>query len=253
VLRWLLGLLAAANLVVWAWTQPSVAALLGLPAWDSQREPERLTRQVRPEAIRLVPEPQKAASASDLAATTAQAAASAAPPDTLASAATTALAASGSAPAAGRVCIQQGPLTDEQFRATTAVLGQLGLRSDAWFDMRRELPGRWAVYMGRFTDTEQMQKKRDELRRLGVAHEPLLKHPSLSPGITLGEFDAEAGAKVGLETLQKRGVRTARVVQVAAPATEHRVQLEGLQADTGSRVRNSAAAAQGAWGLCTPP
>jgi hypothetical protein len=47
-------------------------------------------------------------------------------------------------------------------------------------------------------------------------------------------------------------VRTARVVQLAPPATEHRIQLDGLLADMGSRVRNSDAAAQGAWGLCTP-
>jgi hypothetical protein len=275
VLRWLLALLIAANLGVWAWSQAAITHALGLPAWDSQREPERLARQVHPEAIRLLPAPSKRAAASTPASgassgaaeadsASASAPGSASPSAPAASApdpksASAALvpppgvSVAGSAPA-NTVCMQQGPLNDTQFQATTTALSQLGLRSDAWVDIRRELPPHWAVYMGRFVDGEQLQKKRDELRRLGIPHEALLKHPTLSPGLTLGDFDAEAGAKGGLEQLQRRGVRTARVVELTPSATEHRVRLEGVKPDSASRIRaNPAAAAQGAWGLCGSP
>ena len=56
MLRWLVIALLVANLGFWAWKQPSIAQALGLPQ-QQDREPERLLRQIRPDAIRLVPLP----------------------------------------------------------------------------------------------------------------------------------------------------------------------------------------------------
>ena len=54
MLRALLIALVLANLAVWAWRQPAVAHALGLPGPDSQRDPDRLNRQINPQAVRVL-------------------------------------------------------------------------------------------------------------------------------------------------------------------------------------------------------
>ena len=43
-----------ANLLFWAWHYPPAAQALGLSGAEAGREPERLQRQVNPQAIRLL-------------------------------------------------------------------------------------------------------------------------------------------------------------------------------------------------------
>jgi len=54
MLRWAVAVLLLANLGFFAWTQGWLDPLVGAPA-DSEREPERLARQLRPEAVKLLP------------------------------------------------------------------------------------------------------------------------------------------------------------------------------------------------------
>lgn len=61
MLRLLAGLLLAANLAFFAWTQGWLSPLL-MPPMSSEREPERLTQQLRPASISLL-DPQAAADA----------------------------------------------------------------------------------------------------------------------------------------------------------------------------------------------
>ena len=114
MLRALLIALVLANLAAWAWRQPAVAHALGLPGPDSQRDPDRLNRQINPQAVRVV----RGAPAAS--ATAASAAA----------------------------CLQAGPLSEAALAPALAQLRALGLQSGQWLDQRQESGGRWVVVMG---------------------------------------------------------------------------------------------------------
>lgn len=231
MLRWLFAILVISNLLYWAAHQEPVLQALGLPHWDSAREPTRLARQVHPERLVPVAAPLPASEPE--------------PPAASVAAAVPAIPS----------CLQSRALTDEQVAAVTRQLGQAGLRSDRWLDIRRELPGRWAVYMGRYTDNDLLQRKLEELRRLKLSPEELVNHAQLSPGLTLGQFDTEADAKVKLGQLQSRGVRTARVVVLKPPQVEHRLRLENLPAAVAEPLLKSvpAAAVSAGWADCSAP
>ena len=72
-------------------------------------------------------------------------------------------------------------------------------------------PARWIVYMGRYPSTEALNKKKAELRYLGVSFQTPL-NPALELGLSLGGFKSEEEAGEFRDGLVQRGVRTARVV-----------------------------------------
>jgi hypothetical protein len=53
MMRWLVVVLIVANLGYYAWSQGAFAAFGAQPARLSEREPERLSRQVRPQALEI--------------------------------------------------------------------------------------------------------------------------------------------------------------------------------------------------------
>jgi len=71
------------------------------------------------------------------------------------------------------------------------------------------------VYMGKYPSAEALVKKRAELASLNLKFEPL-SNPALEPGLSLGGFDTQGAANAELAHLNRRGVRTARVVQERA-------------------------------------
>ncbi|HSI58666.1 MAG TPA: hypothetical protein VLA16_14000 [Ideonella sp.] len=212
MLRLLVALLLLANLVFWALSRDDVARALGLDS-PSDREPARLARQIRPEAVKLL----------------------------------TAAGASGPAASAAVVlsCLESGPLSDAEAAVATRELQQAGVPAGAWIDMRRELPGRWLVYMGRFADREQVRRKSLELQRLSLPFEEVLDMPELSPGLLLGSFDNDAEAQARLAQLRARGVRTARVLPPSAPGAEHRLRVDRLAPEQRARLQALAASAAG--------
>lgn len=245
MLRLLVAALLIANLLFWAWHQPAVTEALGLaPPADREREPERLRKQVRPEAVRLLPP--------DLATTGASrstAPASAAVPD----GASPQPAASAAATGDDTLCLEAGPLNDSAASAAARQLAQAGVPAGAWVDVRRELPGRWVVYMGRFADRETLQRKLEEVQRMNLAANELRSPAELAPGLTLGEFGAEADAQARLDRLQARGVRTARVLQLPSPGAEHRLRAERVERSAAEKLaaqepRNG----QARWQPCAP-
>lgn len=212
MLRLLVGLLLVANVLFWAFSRDEVARALGLVS-ASEREPERLARQVHPEAVLLL---------------------DAAGLPRAASAGLAGLAAS--AAAVPLSCLESGPLTEDQALAATRELQLAGVPAGGWVDMRRELPGRWLLYMGRFVDREQARRKSLELQRMSLPFEEVLDVPELSPGLVLGQFDNDAEAQARLGQLRARGVRTARVVQQSAPGVEHRLRVDRLAAERRTRL-----------------
>ena len=82
-------------------------------------------------------------------------------------------------------------------------------------------PARWIIYMGKYPSTEAVNKKKSELRQIGVSFEPV-GNASLEPGLSLGVFVSQADANDQLVALTRCGVRTARVQQ-------ERPEVRGLQ------------------------
>ena len=229
MLRLLVAALLVANLLFWAWHHTPLAQALGLPAGEPGREPERVQRQYHPEAIQLLKPGAKPVAAGPAASM--EAAASGSPP----------------------LCLEAGPLNESAAAAALRELGQAGVPAGGWVDMRRELPGRWIVYMGRYPERETLAKKAEELQRLGLQAVELRSPAELAPGLALGEFEALAEAQGRLERLQARGVRTARVVQLPSPGAEHRLRVDRVAPAVAERLA-ALSRQEGAtrWQACAP-
>ena len=180
MLRLLVLLLLLLNGMYFAWSQGLLRPYGFAPT--QQTEPQRVARQIRPEVVRIlsVDEARRAELA---------------------------------APTAGESgeCLQAGLFDDLQ----TVVLRQAAktvLPPGSWLLDDVVEPARWIVYMGRYADTEALNKKRTELRQRSVSFEPL-NNPALEPGLSLGSFATQSEANDELARISTRGVKTARVVQ----------------------------------------
>lgn len=192
-------LLLVANAGFFAWSQGWLDGLSGIRA-QPEREPERAARQFQPHLLRIVP----------------------------ASAASAPAAAVAAAPAAGEgasSCLEAGPWSAADATAAEALL-RPALPAESWSRRTVEQPGVWAVYMGRFIAADALQKRIEELRRLQLPFDEVTSPPDLAPGLALGRFDSRAKAEQALEALGQRGVKTARVVVLAEPATRFTVRIE---------------------------
>ncbi|MDG5975875.1 signal peptide protein [Hydrogenophaga taeniospiralis CCUG 15921] len=239
-------LLLLANLAYFAWTQGHLEALGLVP--QEQREPERLQAQVQPQTLRLLngpravepappPEPvQTAAPGPDVAGTGAEAPAT--PPEPTAAPATEAPAPVAEVPAnpippappppvaqtpETTACWQAGGFTEAQTEALRTALGQLDLPR-SWQFIEARSGGRWIVYMGRYDNQEQVERKKAELRELKVSFREL-SAAGLGPGLALGTYSSEAAAEKALADIVRTGVRTARVAQERAESSSFTLRL----------------------------
>lgn len=249
MLRWLVIALIAANAVYYAGTQGHLVAL-GWPAANEPREPQRLERQIEPERLRLLNGPRGAEPAQAPArgatataapapvATAAQAPAAPTPPGTAPAAATPVPPAAPAATAAvdaATACWQAAGFSDEQAELLRAELRLLGLVDSAWQLSAVRSPGRWIVYMGRYDNAEQAARKKAELRGLGVTHRDVTT-AGLAPGLALGTFSSEEAAREGLQGVERRGVRTARVVQERADSQSFNLRLPAISEAQRQRI-----------------
>lgn len=200
MLRLLVLALLLANAGYFAWTQGLLADYGFAPT--VQAEPQRLSQQIRPEAMRL------------LTSTDARQLES---PGT---------AASTSSPAPE--CLQAGLFTPEQTIALRFGL-ESSLPIGSWSLENSSEPGRWIVYMGKYANEEALAKKRAELRGMGVSFEPL-NNPALGPGLSLGHFSSQAEAERELARIATRGVRTAKVVQEQSEIRGQLLKLPAVDA-----------------------
>lgn len=212
MLRLLVILLLLANGAYFAWSQGHLAVFGLVPA--NQTEPGRMQTQIKPEVVRLL-------NASDARRLEVAAAAPAPkPPECL-----------------------QSALLDERVAQTVRSAANT-LPAGSWSLDAATEPARWIVYMGKYPAADVMAKKKAELRQLGVNFEAL-QNTSLEPGISLGGHADQASANKELADLNKRGVRTARVLQEKAPAKGQvlrlpavddalRGQLDGVRTALGS-------------------
>lgn len=201
MLRALVLALLLANVAFYAWTQGWLDAVVGVRA-SGDREPERLARQVRPEIVRIVP------------------------------------ASAASEPAAGTLaCLEAGPFGDTELAAAQAA-ARAALPSAGWTTVTAGPPGVWIVYMGPYPNRAALSQKEDELKRRALAYEELRDDPTLAPGpslgpslgLSLGRYDQRASATDALQRLVQQGVRSARVVELAAPPGRHWLRIDNADA-----------------------
>jgi hypothetical protein len=216
MLRFFVILLLLANGAYFAWSRGHLAVLGLAPA--SQSEPARMQAQIKPDAIRLLGSNEVRRI---------ETAAVAPPPQS---------------PAKPTECLQSTMLNEKLAKAVRTAAE--GLPAGSWSLDDAQEPGRWIVYMGKYTAADVLAKKKAELRQLGVDYESL-QVSSLEPGISLGGHPTQAEATRELADLNKRGVRTAKVVQekppvkgqvLRLPAVDDalRGQLDGVRTALGS-------------------
>lgn len=180
MLRTLALALLLANAGYFAWSQGLLAAYGFKPA--RQAEPERLARQIRPDALQLLTP-----------AAPARLAVPAAP-----------------AQPAGTACLQAGLFTERQARLLRPRL-QAGLPRGSWSLDSSGESSRWIIYMGRYISQDAMSRKRLKLEQLGLAFQPPAS-PLLNPGLSLGSFASRTEAQDALDAMGQRGLRSARIV-----------------------------------------
>ena len=222
MLRALVLLFVLVNAALYFWLQSDSLSL------QSDREPQRLGRQVSPDSVQVLP---------DLpAASGAHGAASASSPVSLAASATDgALGGTQASDASSTLahktsdtdvdCSETPGLDDAQFAALKTALAKGGVPATAIAERRQSQGGAWILYLGRFTDAQAWQQKADELKKLDVKFERVNAPTTLAPGLSLGQFAKEPDATKKLDDFAKRGVHGARVVTLTAPTILRHLQV----------------------------
>lgn len=247
--RALLVALLAANVLFFVWAQGWLGSNWPPPG-HSQREPERMTAQVRPEQFVLLG-PDAAA----------RAAAGAPRAVGVESAAANAAAASAPYSPDGNdavaVCLEAGPFTPDQLTAANAALTRLGLDVATFTDVPLAAPA-WMVFAGRFADAAARRTRLQAWQRQGVPTPDLLDAPrDLAPGLVFSQHANRADADAALATLTGRYPPVASVVRVV-PAPAAAARLSNLRVAAASpalalRLREAAVAQQVRFTRCAAP
>lgn len=228
--RWraLVLLLLLGNLLFFAWARGWLNGIPGL-AHDGEREPERLRRQLRADAVTVASAPAPASAA--LVPRAADAASGIA-----ASAVASAAPAPASAPAV-TVCLQAGPFAEFEMGPVAQALDAAGVPDDGWQALPQKDSPSWWIYMGRYPDAETLNRKIEELKRINVRPQPVRSPAPMRPGLLLARFDDDTAAEAELGRLASRGVRTARVVSVTGEPALQAVRVASAGTDVAAALR----------------
>ena len=213
-------LLVLANAGYFGWTRGMLAPYGFAPVVQS--EPQRLTQQLHPEALRIL-------APAELRQTDA-----AVVPTSGNTSVTASSTASVTVSAPPTECLQAGLFNEEQTAALRSRLQGSSLPDGSWVLESSVESARWMVYMGKYSGLEAVDKKKSELRQLRVSFDAL-NNPALEPGLSLGVFASQAEAENAMAGIARRGVRTAKVIQSQAEARGQRLRLAAV--DTALRSR----------------
>jgi hypothetical protein len=220
MLRALVVVLVLANLAFWAWSTGALEGIGMAPA--SERDPARLSQQIRPEAVRVL---------SPAAAASALRAASAPPMP--------------SAPALA--CLEAGPFAPAEIEAAEQALAAAALAEVSWVRVSIDIAGKFAVVLGPFDNRDALQKKRTELERLKLPVEELdLPGTIAQRGLALGRYDSSVAADAALVSFGKSGVRSAKVVTLRPVGNEGRIRIENATPAQAASLRALSVPALGA-------
>ena len=201
MLRLFALLLLLANGLYFAWAEGLLLQWGFGPL--AQTEPHRMTQQIRPDAVRvLAPDEARRLESNSAAARPAE-------------------------------CLQAGPIEEAAAEPLRQLLA--GWPAGAWTLEPVTEPARWIVYMGKYPSAENVERKKSELRQIGVTFEALA-NPDLEPGLSLGGYATQAAANQQMDRLAERGVRTARVVQERPEIRGQRLTLPALDDSLRARL-----------------
>ena len=209
MLRALVVALLLANLAFFGWSQGWLDGVVGVRA-RGDREPERLANQVRPETVVVL--------------------STGAGPGT-------------TGPSAGS-CLEAGPFSPTEVGAAESTL-QATAPPNTWTNVRTEKAGAWLVYMGSYPDRETLLRKVDEIRCIRADVEEIAVAGEGEFGLSLGRFDDPRNAERALAQAQQRGIRTARVIQLAAPSVTHMLRVERADAALAAQLATAKIEAAG--------
>ncbi|MEY4749076.1 MAG: hypothetical protein RIQ60_1290 [Pseudomonadota bacterium] len=187
MLRGLAVLLLLVNLLIFGWNEGWLASVVDASP-DGDREPRRVNQQINPEAVKVIT------------------------PATLARL------------QSQTECLEAGPFSSAEL-VQMDTLARSALPEGSWSLVTRERPGSWLIYMGRFPNHDVLQRKADELRRLNVTFDELRAPAELLPGLVLGRYGRLDEAQDNLRRLAERRVRSAKIVQLAAPIVSHHLRM----------------------------
>jgi hypothetical protein len=231
MLRSIVLALLLVNLGYWAWSAGALSALGFPPA--AVRDPSRVDRQLRPEAVRVLP------ADATLPTTRPQSPAPAAPP---AEPLPAAVAATPAALAeSATFCLETQALTLAAADAAEPAVAAL-LPAGAW--ERQPQPAEHVVAIGPLGGNDAVRKKVEELGRLRLAHESVkLPGDRDASHLVLGRYDSQSAAQAALLAFSQKGVRTARVVlarEAGSSALLRVAAATSAQADALRAMRNVA-------------
>lgn len=190
MLRAFVWLLLLLNVLYGSWAQGWLLPYGFGPT--PQREPQRMAQQIRPELITLL-------SPAELSLK------------------------SGPTPPDPALCLETGPMDEAQAEALRPYL-EASWPAGSWVFQKVTIPERWLVYMGKYANVAELDKKRAELAGIQLDTEAV-DSAALSPGLSLGAYPTQAQAISALQAFSRRGVRTARVVQEQAAVQGSRLRL----------------------------
>ncbi len=213
MLRLLVAVVLVANLLFLGWVQGWFAPGFPPPR-HAEREPDRLAAQVRPDTVAVLPP----------------------------SAATAALKA---ARAAAAVCLEAGPFASAAADAAEAALTPANLPDGTWQRVQ-EPPPSWLVFAGRYAEAAARRAREDELRRLGLAFEPLAGAGELSPGLVLSRHPRRDEAEAALRALGAASApKGVRVVELPQPDPRFWLRVARADEELAARLKAAGGAALG--------
>lgn len=205
MLRLLVLTLILANGLYFAWSDGMLLAYGFGPT--QQQEPQRLTQQIKPDALRIL-------TPAEFKRVEAQVQADLVPSE----------------------CLMAGPFDDTQAAALRRSL-EATLAPGSWQLDSVVVPARWIVYMGKFANADGLAKKRGELTAMNLVPQGL-NNPDLEIGLSLGGFDTQAGAAAELAKLGLRGIRTAKVVQERQEGKQSQLKLPAVTQEMKARLND---------------
>lgn len=218
MLRAIVVVLLIANALVLAWALGWLRFLGPLPD-QIGREPERLSKQIKPEVVQYMPPVSTplVGNTNMPPADTAETAASAveAPASDVAPAPSGATensaASSAQVAAVSASCLEVGPFTTLDLPIVERTLTRVDANK-AWVQRPVESDKSWYVYLGPFEKRPDVTKKRAELTAQNIKFELTpIDDPALALAIPLGRYSSEVGAKERMMEIQKLGVKDAKV------------------------------------------
>lgn len=221
MLRYLVLILLIANVAFWGWTQ----GWFGKSPLLEGRDPARITRQIRPDAIRTAPPLTQA----ELRA--AQNSSFSAPSMQQGQGSTT-------LSSSELICLETQPLDPAQANQIQQLMASV-IAPELWQMRTHTQPTAWVIYMGKFDSNEQVQERKNELAELGISASVISGKPQYQPGLTLGFFREKANAERLLNSLINKGITSAKmivweqtpvgeIVRIPQATSQQRQQLEAL-------------------------